>query len=248
MKYGVQLFSLRKYLKDEKGYEQVFKRTKEMGAQVVQLSGGKPVKAEFIKSLVDRYDLPVCITHDKFDRLENDLDALIAEHKIYGCNKMGIGMMPKQFRTGKIEDLDKFVDFLNTTCEKLAKEDMTIAYHNHWFEFDEIDGKVIYDYMIEHTDPRVQFIPDTYWIRFTGNDIEKYLEKLAGRVNTLHLKDYKNKIFRAVGKGTLDFKSILESAEKCGVKNAVVELDFSPNPYKSVEFSMKTLKKIANGN
>lgn len=125
---------------------------------------------------------------------------------------------------------------------------MTIAYHNHWFEFDEIDGKVIYDYMIEHTDSRVQFIPDMYWIRFTGNDIEKYLEKLAGRVNTLHLKDYKNKIFRAVGKGALDFKSILESAEKCGVKNAVAELDFSPNPYKSVEFSMKTLKKIANGN
>ena len=42
MKYGVQLFSLRKYLKDEKGYEQVFKRVKETGAQVVQLSGGNP--------------------------------------------------------------------------------------------------------------------------------------------------------------------------------------------------------------
>ena len=41
MKYGIQLFSLRNYLKDEKGYEQVFKRTKETGAQVVQLSGGK---------------------------------------------------------------------------------------------------------------------------------------------------------------------------------------------------------------
>jgi sugar phosphate isomerase/epimerase len=102
--------------------------------------------------------------------------------------------------------------------------------------------------MIEHTDPRVEFIPDTYWIRFAGKDIEEYLEKLKGRVNTLHLKDYKNKIFRAVGKGTLDFKSILETAEKCGVQNAVVELDFSPNPYKSVEFSMNTLKRIANAN
>lgn len=79
----------------------MFKRTKETGAQVVQLSGGKPVNAEFIKSLVDRYDLPVCITHDKFDRLENDLDALIAEHKIYSCNNMGIGMMPKSIARGK---------------------------------------------------------------------------------------------------------------------------------------------------
>lgn len=95
MKYGVQLFSLRKYLKDEKGYEQVFRRTKETGAQVVQLSGGKPVAPEYIRSLSDKYDLPVCITHDNFDRLENDLDALIAEHRIYGCNRMGVGMMPK---------------------------------------------------------------------------------------------------------------------------------------------------------
>ena len=107
MKYGIQLFSLRKYLKDEKGYEQVFKRTKETGAQVVQLSGGKPVAPEYIRSLSDKYDLPVCITHDNFDRLENDLDALIAEHRIYGCNRMGVGMMPKKFRTGKLEDLDK---------------------------------------------------------------------------------------------------------------------------------------------
>ena len=109
MKYGIQLFSLRKYLKDEKGYEQVFKRTKETGAQVVQLSGGKPVAPEYIRSLSDKYDLPICITHDNFDRLENDLDALIAEHKIYGCNRMGVGMMPKKFRTGKLEDLDKFI-------------------------------------------------------------------------------------------------------------------------------------------
>ena len=46
MKYGIQLFSLRKYLKDEQGYDEVCARTKNMGAQVVQLSGGKPVKAE----------------------------------------------------------------------------------------------------------------------------------------------------------------------------------------------------------
>mgnify|MGYP000809101920 FL=1 len=211
------------------------------GKCILQLRGVRPF-------LSDKYDLPVCITHDNFDRLENDLDALIAEHRIYGCNRMGVGMMPKKFRTGKLEDLDKFISFLNSAAQKLAGEGMTIAYHNHWFEFDEIDGKVIYDYIIEHTDPRVEFIPDTYWIRFAGKDIEKYLEKLKGRVNTLHLKDYKNKIFRAVGKGTLDFKSILETAEKCGVQNAVVELDFSPNPYKSVEFSMNTLKRIANAN
>ena len=248
MKYGVQLFSLRKYLKDEQGYEKTFALCKDMGAQVVQLSGGKPVDAKFIASLVKKYDMPICITHDKFERLENDLDALIAEHKTYGCNNLGIGMMPKKFRTGKIEDLQKFVDFLNTTCEKLAKEGMTISYHNHWFEFDQIDGKTIYDYLIENTDERVTFIPDTFWIVFAGKDVCEYLDKLNGRVNTLHLKDYKHKIFRAIGKGTLDFKTILKKAEEIGVQNAVVELDLSPNPIKSMKFSMKTLKGVVSGN
>ncbi len=248
MKYGVQLFSLRGYLKDEKGYEKAFAECKRMGAQVVQLSGGKTVDATFLRSLEDKFDLPICITHDDFCRLENDLDGLVSEHKIYACKNLGIGMMPKKFRTGKIEDLQKFVDFLNDTAQKLKKEDMTISYHNHWFEFDEIDGKTIYDFLIENTDENVKFIPDTFWIRFAGKDVCQYLDKLDGRVDTIHLKDYKNKIFRAVGKGTLDFAAILKKAQECGVNNAVVELDLSPNPVKSMEFSMNTLKEIARGN
>ena len=135
MRYGVQLFSLRKYLKDERGYENVFDRVKKAGAEVVQLSGGKPVPAEFLKGLTEKYSLPICLTHDSFARLENDLDGLVEEHRVYGCNAMGIGMMPQKFRTGKLSDLNRFADFLNDTAEKLAAKSMTIAYHNHWFEF-----------------------------------------------------------------------------------------------------------------
>lgn len=246
MRYGIQLFSLRKYLKDEDGYAEVFRRVSEMGAQVVQLSGGKPVGPAFIRKLSEAYSIPVCLTHDNFGRLENDLPALVTEHRIYSCNAMGVGMMPKKFRTGEIADLNKFVDFLNLTADKLAAEGMTIAYHNHWFEFDKVGGEVMYDYLIANTDERVRFIPDTYWMRFAGKSVEEYLDKLAGRVDTLHLKDYKHRIFRAVGKGTLDFKSILAKAKECGVRNAVVELDLSPRPYASMEFSMRRLKEMAD--
>lgn len=247
MKYGIQLFSLRGELKDEAGYSEVFRRVKEMGAETVQLSGGKPVAPEHIAKLVKQYDMPVCITHDKFDRIVNDLDGLIKEHETYGCSRMGVGMMPKEFRTGKIEDIDRFIDILNKTAERLAQHGMTIAYHNHWFEFDEIDGKTIYDHMIEKTD-KVEFIPDTFWMRVKGRSVEDYLKKLSGRVNTLHLKDYKKTlgipVFRAIGKGELDFVSILKAAKETGVQNAVVELDMSPSPYKSMQFSMDRLKEI----
>ena len=249
MKYGVQLFSLRKYLKDEKGYREVFRRVKEMGAETVQLSGGKEIGAEKIAALSQEFSLPVCVTHDKFDRLKNDLDGVIAEHRIYGCPYLGIGMMPNEFRTGEAEDLYRFIDFLNTTAERLEKEGMTIAYHNHWFEFDRIDGRMIYDEMIRNTE-KVEFIPDTYWMKFAGQSVEEYLAKLRGRVRTLHFKDYKKTcglpLFRAVGKGTLDFKKILAVAEDCGVENVVAELDFSFRPYRSMEYSMNTVKELFN--
>lgn len=144
--------------------------------------------------------------------------------------------------------MQKFVDFLNATADRLAKEGMTISYHNHWFEFDEVEGHIVYDYLIENTDKRVGFIPDTFWMVFAGKDVCRYLEKLNGRVNTLQLKDYKHKVFRAIGKGTLDFKTILKKAEQIGVQNAVVELDLSPNPLKSMRFSMNALKEIVRGN
>ena len=249
MKYGVQMFSLRGMLKDEEGYDKTFAAVKDMGAEVVQLSatGGGSVSPECVKRVSEKYDLPVCVTHDPWDRLATDLDALVAEHKIFGCNNLGLGMMPKSFRTGKLQDVVSFAKKMEEIALKLKDEGMTISYHMHWFEFDEIEGRKIYDVLIEEASD-ILFIPDTYWMRFKGQDIEGYLKKLTGRINTLHLKDYKKTcglpLFRAIGKGELDFEHILYAAKDAGVENCVVELDVSPNPMKSMRFSMDNLLEL----
>ena len=151
MKYGVQMFSLRGMLKDEEGYDKTFAAVKDMGAEVVQLSatGGGSISPECVKRVSEKYDLPVCVTHDPWDRLTTDLAALVAEHKIFGCNNLGLGMMPKSFRTGNMADVVSFASKMNEIALKLKDEGMTLSYHNHWFEFDEIDGKKIYDVLIE---------------------------------------------------------------------------------------------------
>lgn len=248
MKIGVQFYTLRKYLKDENGYREAFKRIKEMNAETVQLSGALPVDAKTLGEISRGYDLPICSTHAPFERIVNDLDRLSDEHLEFDCQNIGVGMMPLKYHTGKLADLDAFILILNTTAEKLAKKNMTIAYHNHGFEFKEAEGKRIMDYLIEKTLPEVQFIPDTFWIKEGGFEPVDYIKKLSGRINTLHLKDYKKTLgiplFRAIGKGTLDFKSILAAAEKAAVENAVVELDLSPDPYKSIKFSLDYLRRI----
>lgn len=248
MKIGVQLYSLRNSLKNEKGYETAFARLKNMGAEVVQVSGRLNIDSRRLGELSREYGLPVCISHVPFGRLEEEPEQLIREHKDFGCCNMGIGMMPAKYRTGKLKDIDLFVKFLNDTAKLLKKEGMTLSYHNHWFEFDRTEGHVVMDYLIENTSPQVMFIPDTFWIKVGGYAPEEYISKAAGRINTVHLKDYCKilgiPVFRAVGKGNLDFRSILDASQKAGAENAVIELDKSPSPYRSVGFGLNYINKL----
>ncbi|HQC54536.1 MAG TPA: sugar phosphate isomerase/epimerase [Clostridia bacterium] len=247
IKIGTQLFSLRRYLQEEENVPQVFAKVKEMGAEVVQVSGMCAIDSKKLGEISKQYELPICITHSPVDRIKNDLDKLAEEHLDYDCKNIGIGMMPSEYRANE-DGLKSFIELLNETSTKLAKYDMTIAYHNHHFEFNKYGDRIIYDIMIENTDKAVQFIPDTYWIKVGGYVPQDYIKKLTGRINTLHLKDYKKTLgvplFRAVGKGDIDFVDILKVAEEAGVENAVVELDFSLKPYKSMEYSLNYLKKI----
>ena len=249
MKYGIQLYSLRQYLKSDEGYREVFNKVKEMGAETVQLSvtAGHPYNTELIQELVKESGLSVCSTHSPFSRIVNDLDNLALEHLSFGCNEIGIGMMPGEYRKNHYEKLDEFIAQLNRAAEWLKQYNIHIAYHNHWFEWDDTkEGKVI-ERLIKDTSKDVHFIPDTFWIKVGGDDPVEFLDKVNGRVQTLHLKDYKKTlgipVFRAVGKGILDFKEIIKKAKEIGVQNSVIELDLSPNPYKSLQFSFVYINK-----
>lgn len=71
---------------------------------------------------------------------------------------------------------------------------------------------------------------------------------MNGRVETVHFKDYGKifglPIFRAVGKGDIDFAAVTKECEAIGARYAVAELDVSPSPLKSMAFSLETMKRI----
>lgn len=225
----------------------VLKSVKEMGAETVQVSGMCKMDAKILKLIIDDLNVHICCTHSPFERIQNDLDKLAKEHLTYGAKIIGIGMMPTKYRKNNFKLLPEFIKILNETAEKLKKYNMKIAYHNHAFEFKRVNGKCVYDILIENTSKEVEFIVDTYWLRFAKVSIIEYLEKLTGRVSILHLKDYKKKMglpfMCEVGGGELSFMDILATAERIGVKYAVIEQDFSLRPYKALEKSMKYLQE-----
>lgn len=81
------------------------------------------------------------------------------------------------------EELNKF--------GQLAKQyGITIGYHNHTGEFYVDEGKYLMDWVIENTDPEtVAFEIDCGWASAAGIDPVEYIQKHAGRIAAIHIKE-----------------------------------------------------------
>ena len=66
------------------------------------------------------------------------------------------------------------------------------AYHNHHFEFVQVEGKYAYDILLEQTDPKlVQMEMDLCWMNIAGQDPIEYFDRYPGRFPMVHVKDVK---------------------------------------------------------
>ena len=229
MKLGAQLFSLRDHLTNAEDMRALFSKVKEIGYQNVQLSGHKVHDAELIREISMESGLPIVITHTAPDRILNETDAVIAEHKLFGCSVVGIGAMPKEYRE-TAEGARQFVETFMPAIQKIEAAGLKIAYHNHAFElttpYDE--GRNVYDYLID-TGKTWLFTADVYWLKKGGYDIEAYLRKIGGeRLFNVHFKDMANNEEQdicACGDGVIDFVALTALCEELGVVNVLVEQD-----------------------
>ncbi len=251
MKLGAQLFSLRDFLKTPKDLKNTFLKVRDIGYDCVQLSGNAQMPADDILAAVETSGMPIVCTHSPFDRIINDTDALIADHKHFSCDVIGLGAMPKEYR-GTLCGADEFLRVLEAPVEKILDAGLHFAYHNHDFEFAPLadSDAVLYDLMLD-TLPQWQFIADTYWIEKAGHSATDYIKKIGGgRLVNIHYKDMTNDDARAIcacGCGQLDFVEITAVCKKLGVKNVLVEQDNAvkmPDPFGEMAFSYKHLKNI----
>lgn len=107
MKLGAQLYSLRTFTQNAEDLRTAILKCKAMGYQNVQFSGVANMGADVWAQISRETEMEIVCTHSAFDRIVRDTDALIAEHKVFGCSVIGIGSMPGEFR-GTREALDRF--------------------------------------------------------------------------------------------------------------------------------------------
>lgn len=251
MKFGLNLFSLRKQIATKEAFYATACRLADMGYDYLQFSG-EPFDPETIEEVSRRAGLPVLLTHVPLDRILHDTKALVAEHAVFGCARVGLGSMPFK-NLPEQEMLDNIVT-LRTATERLREEGAAFFYHNHQHEFIKLSsGKTVFDALIEEI-PALNFTLDTHWLQLGGVSILEYIERCKGRIECVHLKDYlptfpdgkfKPK-FAPVGDGNINWHDVIPKFLASGTRYFFVEQDDATDaedPFAEVGRSIRYLKE-----
>ncbi|MDE3236471.1 MAG: sugar phosphate isomerase/epimerase [Bacteroidota bacterium] len=150
-----------------------------------------------------------------------------------------------------IDAFKKFADEFNNCGEICKKNGIRFAYHNHDYSFKAVDGQLPQDVMMKNTDASlVDFEMDIYWVVASGNDPHEWLKKYSHRFRLCHVKDLtrtdKGHESCILGKGTIDFKSILKTAAANGMEYYIVEQEAftNTNPLSSAKADAGYMKSF----
>lgn len=180
--------------------------TEENVAQMKRAQDECGVKIAAVSASVAPSGMPgqeTLATH--FKKIVNDCHRL-------DCQFIRIGMLPFDCM-GDIDKVLHFCRMANAAAQKLSEEGIKLYYHNHHVEFRKFDGVTMLDIIRDNAD-RLGFELDVHWIHRGGCDPVQVIKNYAGKVDLIHLKDYRvgamsPEAFAALGKG--DFRSFMDS-------------------------------------
>lgn len=256
---GLQLYSIRDAMSaDVPG---TLKKVSDIGYKNLELAGYADGKfygykpAEF-KKMVSDLGMVALSSHTQVEAAAVTVDAskLMAEaHAELGVKYCVQPWIEEVDRN--IEKYKKIIADCNEVGKIMKGVGIQFGYHNHNFEFANLDGIVpYYDLFLKEMDADLITMElDLFWASKAGQDPIEMFNKYPGRFQLLHFKDMKTKqapFFTInkddicpVGEGVIDFKHILTAKEKAGAKYIIVEDDNQGNgkPFEGIESSIKNV-------
>jgi sugar phosphate isomerase/epimerase len=243
---GVQLYSVRKeMLADAPG---TLKQLAKIGYK--ELESAKSEKGNYyglqpkeIKKITQDLGMKLRSGHVL---INNDWQRSVDEAAETGQDYLICSSLPTNGQT--VANYQHCADIFNKAAEDCKKVNIEFGYHNHESEFEKENGQVLYDVLLDRTDPKlVKMEMDLGWIIVTGNDPNAYFEKYPGRFPLWHLKDMNKdkKQSTEFGKGGVDITGLLKSAKKSGMIHFFVEQEeYTNTAFESLTEDYNYLAKL----
>jgi len=239
---GLQLYTLREAAAQD--FPAVLTKVAEIGYKGVEFAGLHGMPAAEVRKMIDDLGMVACSAHGGIPTAET------AAQIIDECNALGHTRLVTG-PGGALDTMDNVLaaaDRLNAGIEALGKSGIRLGLHNHWAEFQLVDGVLPEDVMLDKC-PDLFAQLDVYWTAVGGPDPAATVARLKSRAPLLHIKDGMidpPQPHTAVGQGVLDMPGIIAAADPDVVEWLIVELDScATDMVKAVEDSYRYM--IDNG-
>ena len=256
-KVGLQLYTVRDLMKSD--FDGTIAKVASIGYKEVEFAGYFGRTGQQVRAACDKNGLTPVSTHVQYDELDDKFPAVVETSKTIGLKYIVCPWIPEDLR--KSPDIWKQAAEKFNHCGELSqKAGLQFAYHNHWFEFLPVDGKLPYDELLKQCDANlVKMEMDLCWITAAGADPLKYFNAYPGRFPLVHVKDLKTMPhitaggaqnygdtvdLTEVGSGLIDWKRIFAQSDKAGIKHYIVEHDHPKQPFDSITASYQYLNKV----
>lgn len=154
--------------------------------------------------------------------------------------------MPSRGQT--VDNYKKVAAAFTKAGEECKKLGLKFGYHNHDYEFEQENGQVLYDVLLNETDPALVHMElDLGWVIAAGKDPLDYFTRFEGRFPLWHLKDMDlhNKKSTEFGKGSLDIPELLRHRKQSGLRYFFIEQEeYTHTPVESMQYNMNYLSRL----
>lgn len=243
---GIQLYTFRKeMLSDAAG---TLRQLAALGIKQIESARSEKgnyygLKPKEIKKICDDLDMKLRSGHVHIDeKWQHTMhDAAEAGQEYLICSTM-----PSSGQT--VDNYKKVAASFNRAGQECRGLHLKFGYHNHEYEFEKENGQVLYDVLLDNTDPSLVHMElDLGWVIVGGKDPLDYFKRYEGRFPLWHLKDMdmKKKESTEFGKGGLDILAMLKHRKQSGLKYLFVEQEeYASTPLESMKHNMNYLSKL----
>lgn len=247
---GLQLYTLRDQTRND--FLGTIRKVAEIGYQAVEFAGYFNVPARELRRTLDECGLSAPSSHVGLDftdigSMKSALAAQIEYAQELGLDYIITPWSPVP-ELPSMEDVNRIAQFLYQAGEQVTAAGLKYGYHNHAFEFKQVDGKAIIDHLLERIPAELMTVQfDLGWVHMGGSKPADYVRKYAGRVPLVHMKDFGENGMKdtEVGQGVVDFKSVFDIAQQAGIRYYIVEQeDFKSSSLESAQQSLQYFKQL----
>lgn len=256
---GLQLYTIRDAM--DADVPGSLKKISDLGYKYLELAnyangkfyGYAPLE---FKKMVNDLDMEIISSHTSVEAEGITLESarkMADDHAMIGVKYCVQPWVEEEDRN--VETYKRMVGDWNEVGRIMKSVGIQFGYHNHNFEFANLDGVIpYYDILMPEMDPDLITMEiDFFWAAKAGQDPIDMFNRYPGRFKLFHMKDmFKDEApffdivkddIAPVGAGVIDFKRIMAAKDVAGMEYLFVEDDNQGNgkPFEALETSIHNL-------